>query len=56
MYEKQFLEQALDEVERLQEENKQLKNMLLAYEKFIKDLKDILERREDWKSQNMKNI
>lgn len=47
MYEKHFLEQALEELERLQEENEQLKLKLIAYEKFMKDLKDILERRED---------
>ena len=47
MYEKQFLEQALEELETLREENEQLKLKLPAYEKFIKDLKDILERRED---------
>lgn len=47
MYEKQFLEQALEELEILREENKELKLKLLDYEKFMKDLKDILERRED---------
>ena len=47
MYEKQFLEQALEELETLREENERLKLKLLAYEKFMKDLKDILERRED---------
>ena len=47
MYEKKFLEQALEELEILREENEQLKLKLLAYEKFMKDLKDILERRED---------
>ena len=47
MYEKKFLEQALEELEILREENEQLKIKLLAYEKFMKDLKDILERRED---------
>ena len=47
MYEKHFLEQALEELEILREENEQLKLKLLAYEKFIKDLKDIVERRED---------
>ena len=47
MYEKQFLEQALEELDILREENKQLKLKLLTYEKFMKDLKDILERRED---------
>lgn len=47
MYEKQFLEQALEELEILREENERLKIKLFAYEKFMKDLKDILERRED---------
>lgn len=47
MYEKQFLEQALEELETLHEENKELKLKLLAYENLMKDLKDILERRED---------
>ena len=47
MYEELFLEQALEELEILREENKELKLKLLACEKFMKDLKDILERRED---------
>ena len=47
MYEKQFLEQALEELETLREENERLKLKLLAYEKFMNDLKEILERRED---------
>lgn len=47
MYEYRFLQQALDEVERLQEENEELKHKLLLYKKLVKDLKDILERRED---------
>ena len=47
MYEKQFLEQALEELEILREENEQLKRKLFLYEQLIKDLKDILKRRED---------
>lgn len=47
MYEKMFLEQALEELESLREENEELKRKLLHYEKLVKDLKDILKRRED---------
>lgn len=42
MYEDRFLQQALNEVESLREENKELKRKLLLYKKLVKDLKDIL--------------
>ena len=47
MFEDRFLEQALIEIESLREENTELKRKLLLYEQLVKDLKDILERRED---------
>lgn len=47
MYEKQFLEQALEELESLRDENEELKRKLFLYEQLVKDLKEILERRED---------
>ena len=46
MYEARFLEQALSEIESLREENIELKRKLLLYEQLIKDLKEILKRRE----------
>lgn len=42
MYEKHFLDQALEELETLREENEELKHKLLLYKKLVKDLKDIL--------------
>lgn len=42
MYEKHFLEQALEELESLREENDNLRRKLLLYEQLIKDLKHIL--------------
>lgn len=47
MFESRFLEQALSEIDSLLEENEELKRKLLLYEKLVKDLKDILKRRED---------
>ena len=47
MFEDRFLEQALNEVEMLTQENEELKRKLLLYEQLVKDLKEILERRED---------
>ena len=47
MYEMRFLEQALDELQSLRDENEELKRKLYKYEQFIKDLKEILKRRED---------
>lgn len=47
MFEDRFLEQALIEIESLREENTELKRKLLLYEQLVKDLKDILEKREE---------
>ena len=47
MFEDRFLEQALIEIESLREENTELKHKLLLYEQLVKDLKDILEKREE---------
>ena len=46
MFEDRFLEQALIEIESLREENTELKRKILLYEQLVKDLKDILEKRE----------
>ena len=46
MFEDRFLEQALIEIESLREENTELKRKILLYEQRVKDLKDILEKRE----------
>lgn len=37
-----FLEQALDELEETREENKELKRQVSLYEKFVKDVKELL--------------
>lgn len=42
MYEERFLEQALEELQKLTEENKELKRQVSLYEKFVKDIKEIL--------------
>lgn len=42
MYEERFLEQALEEVQKLTEENKELKRQVTLYEKFVKDIKELL--------------
>lgn len=47
MFEDRFLEQALIEIESLREENTELKRKILLYEQLVKDLKDILEKREE---------
>lgn len=44
MFENRFLEQALEELESLREENKELKRKLFIYEKFMKDVEDFLNR------------
>lgn len=42
MYEERFLEQALEEVQKLTEENKELKRQVALYEMFVKDIKELL--------------
>lgn len=37
-----FLEQALEELEETREENKELKRQVTLYEKFVKDIKELL--------------
>lgn len=37
-----FLEQAIDELEETREENKELKRQVSLYEKFVKDIKELL--------------
>lgn len=44
MYEEIFLEQALDELESLRDENKELKRKLSVYEDFVRQAKEILNR------------
>lgn len=44
MYEDRFLEQAINEIENLREENKELKRKLIIYEKFMKDVEEQLNR------------
>lgn len=44
MYEDRFLEQAINEIESLREENKELKRKLVIYEKFMKDVEEQLNR------------
>lgn len=42
MFEERFLEQALEEIQKLTEENKELKRQVVLYEKFVKDIKELL--------------
>lgn len=42
MYEERFLEQALEEIQKLTEENKELKRQVTLYETFVKDMKELL--------------
>ena len=51
MYEKQFLEQALEELETLREENEQLKYQICVYEEFVQQTKEILNK---WKEKDEK--
>lgn len=44
MFTDRFLEQALEELESLREENKELKRKLSIYEKFMKDVEELLNR------------
>lgn len=45
MFEDRFLEITQKELERLTQENEELKRKLLLYEKLVEDIKDILKRR-----------
>ena len=42
MFEERFLEQALEEIQKLAEENKELKRQICLYEKYLKDIKELL--------------
>ena len=42
MFEERFLEQALEEIQRLTEENGELKRQVVLYEKFVQDIKELL--------------
>ena len=42
MFEERFLEQALEEIQKLTEENKELKRQVCLYEKYLKDIKELL--------------
>lgn len=42
-----FLEQAIDELEETREENKELKRQVTLYEKFVKDVKELLSEEDD---------
>lgn len=42
MYEERFLEQALEEIQKLTEENKELRRQVSLYEKFVQDVKKLL--------------
>lgn len=42
MFEERFLEQALEEIQKLTEENKELKRQVSLYEKFVRDIKELL--------------
>ena len=44
MFEERFLEQALEEIQKLTEENKELKRQLSLYEKYVKDIKELLSK------------
>lgn len=43
MYEERFLEQALEELQSLRDENKELKRKLSVYEELVRQLEEILE-------------
>ena len=42
MFEERFLEQALEEIQKLTEENKELKRQVSLYEKYVRDIKELL--------------
>lgn len=46
MFEERFLEQALEEIQKLTEENKELKRQVFLYGKFVKDIKELLSEGE----------
>ena len=47
MFEERFLEQALEEIQKLTEENKELKRQVCLYEKYLKDIKELLSEGDD---------
>lgn len=47
MFEERFLEQALEEIQKLTEENKELKRQVCIYEKYLKDIKELLSEGDD---------
>ena len=47
MFEERFLEQALEEIQKLTEENKELKRQVSLYEKFVKGIKELLSEGEN---------
>ena len=51
MFEERFLEQALEELQKLTEENKELKRQVSLYEKFVQDVKELLCEGETMKSE-----
>lgn len=56
MFEERFLEQALEELQKLTEENKELKRQVTLYEKFVKDVKELLGDNEHCEKTNTKSI
>lgn len=42
MFEERFLEQALEEIQKLTEENNKLKRQLFLYEKYVKDINELI--------------
>lgn len=52
MFADRFLEQALEELESLREENKELKRKLVIYEKFMKDVEEQLNRSNKMNEEN----
>lgn len=56
MYEKIFLEQALDELQSLREENDNLRRKLLLYEQLFKDLKHILKEEKHNEERRIRKV
>lgn len=52
MYEKRFLEQALDELQSLRDENEELKRKLSVCKEFVKKTEEILGK---WKEKDEKS-
>lgn len=42
MFEERFLEQALEEIQKLTEENREFRRQVTLYEKFVQDVKELL--------------